>query len=175
MAETKLSEESIEALCTAPEPQTEHDWLHRLVGDWSFEAETIMGPDEPPMKSIGETTVRSLGGLWILCEGTSDAPDGTLVNSVITLGYDPQKARFVGSFIASCMTHLWIYDGVLDDTGKVLTLDTEGPSFSGDGSLAPYQDIIEVENDDHWTLKGRIPGEDGKWIVFMTAHYRRKA
>lgn len=134
-----------------------------------------MGPGEAPTRSTGQALVRSLGGLWILCEGSGDAPDGTPVNSIITLGYDPQKQRFVGSFIASCMTHLWRYDGALDETGTVLTLDTEGPSFSGDGSLSPYQDILEIENDDHWTLKSNAPGEDGAWFQFMTAHYRRKA
>jgi len=174
MSETQLTEKNLEDFCETPEPQREHDWLRRLVGDWSFEAETIMGPDEPPMKSIGEATIRPLGDLWILCEGAGDAPGGVPVNSVITLGYDPEKKRFVGSFVASCMTHFWLYDGALDEAGKVLTLDTEGPSFSGDGTLAPYQDVVEIVNDDHWTLTGRMPGEDGKWIAFMTAHYRRK-
>lgn len=174
MTETTTGEQAANDTCAMPTPQKEHDWLHRLIGDWNFEGECIMGPGEPPMKSIGETSVQSLGGLWILCDGSGDAPDGTPVNSLITLGYDPQKQRFVGSFVASCMTHLWIYDGSLDAAAKVLTLDTEGPSFSGDGSLVPYQDIIEIESDDHWTLKSRMPGEGGAWFEFMTAHYRRK-
>ena len=91
--------------------------------------------------------------------------------SVITLGYDPAKQRFVGTFIASMMTHLWPYEGSL--RGDVLTLDSEGPSFSGDGSMVKYQDIVEIKDDNHWILKSRMPGEDGKWLEFMTAHYRR--
>ena len=171
MTETKPAED----FGPKAEPQKEHEWLHKLIGEWSFEGECVMGPGEPPMKSTGATSVRSLGGIWILCEGTGDAPDGTPVNSIITLGYDPAKKRFVGSFIASCMTHLWIYDGALDGAGKVLTLDAEGPSFTGDSKMVHYQDIIEIENDDHWILKSRMPGEDGKWIQFMTGHYRRKS
>ena len=73
------------------------------------------------------------------------------------------------------MTNIWIYEGMLDAAGKVLTLDTEGPSFSDDGTLAPYQDLIEIESDDHWTLKSRVRGEDGQWFQFVTAHYRRKS
>lgn len=46
------------------EAQKEHEWLHKLVGEWSFEGECGMGPDQPPMKSTGSETVRSLGGLW---------------------------------------------------------------------------------------------------------------
>ena len=33
---------------------------------------------------------------------------------IMTLGYDPQKKRFVGTLIGSMMTHLWVYDGALD-------------------------------------------------------------
>lgn len=175
MSETMTPESAAEEACMTPEPQAEHLWLHRLIGDWQFEGECLMGPDQPPMKSTGQTSVRSLGGLWILCDGSGDAPGGTPMNSLITLGYDPQKKRFVGTFIASCMTHLWIYDGALDTSEKVLTLDTEGPSFSGDGSLVRYQDIVEIENDDYWKLKSRVPGKDGAWFEFMTAHYRRKS
>jgi hypothetical protein len=64
----------------------------------------------------------------------------------MTLGYDPQTQRFVGSFVASMMTHLWPYNGTLNAEGTVLTLDAEGPSFAGDGATAKYQDIIEFRS-----------------------------
>jgi hypothetical protein len=153
--------------------QKEHLWLQKLNGDWSFEGECLMGPDQPPAKSTGTQSVRSLGGLWSIGEGEGKMPDGNPMKSIITLGYDPDKQRFVGTFVASCMTHMWPYEGTLD--GNVLTLDSEGPSFSGDGTTAKYQDIVEIVDDDHWILRSRMPGEDGKWIEFMTAHYRRKA
>ena len=152
----------------------EHLWLQKLDGDWTFEAECFMGPDEPPHKSTGMQTVRSLGGLWSICEGDGEAPDGSKVRSIITLGYDPQKQRFVGTFIASMMTHMWVYEGTLDAAGKVLTLDTEGPGMSGDGKMVKYQDIIEFFSDDHRVLRSRMLGDDGNWREFMTAHYRRR-
>ena len=72
------------------------------------------------------------------------------------------------------MTHLWIYNGALDAAGKVLTLDTEGPDFSGGDGLVPYQDIIEFVDDNHRTLSSQLRGPDGKWNKFMTANYYRK-
>jgi hypothetical protein len=107
-------------------------------------------------------------------EGQGEGPDGTLVTSVITLGFDPQTRRFVGTFIASMMTHLWIYHGTLDAAGKVLTLDTQGPDFSGGPNPVQYQDIIEFVSDDHRLLRSQLMGPDGEWNQFMTAHYRRK-
>jgi hypothetical protein len=156
------------------EPQKEHQWLQQLVGDWKYESECIMGPDQPPMKSEGKESVRSLGGLWTLGELQSEMPDGSLGTMIMTLGYDPAKKRFVGTFVGSMMTHLWIYDGHLDASGKMLTLNAEGPSFAGDGKLAKYQDIIEVKSANERVLSSQVLGDDGKWTRFMTATYRRK-
>lgn len=47
-----------------PELQKEHEWLQRLVGEWTFEHECSMGPDQPPMKSTGMESVRSLGAIY---------------------------------------------------------------------------------------------------------------
>ena len=71
------------------------------------------------------------------------------------------------------MTHLWPYKGTLDADENVLTLDSEGPSFAGDGTMAKYQDIIEFLNDDLRTLSSQYLGPDGKWVPFMKAHYHR--
>ena len=157
------------------EPQKEHQWLTQLVGDWTYEGECVMGPDQPPMKSQGKESVRTLGGLWILCEGEGEMPGGGLAKMIITLGYDPAKQRFVGTFIGSMMANLWIYDGELDSSGKVLTLNAEGPNFSGDGKMAQYQDIIEIKSSNERTLSSQVLGEDGKWTRFMTATYTRKS
>ena len=157
-----------------PEPQKEHQWLQRLVGEWAVEGECSMGPDQPPMKNTGREIVRSLGGLWTIGEGSGESPDGGNCDSIMTLGFDPQTKRFVGTFVASMMTHLWPYNGTLDATEKILTLDSEGPSFADDGTMAKYQDIIEFLDDNHRTLSSQYLGPDGQWIPFMKAHYRRK-
>ncbi len=157
-----------------PQPQSEHQWLQRLVGEWTFEGECQMGPDQPPMKSTGQESVRSLEGLWTIGEGSGEMPDGGECRSIMTLGFDPQIKRFVGTFVASVMTHLWPYNGTLDAAGKVLTLDSEGPSCTGDGTMAKYQDIIEFLSEDHRTLSSQFLGPDGQWVPFMKAHYRRK-
>lgn len=156
-----------------PEPTHEHEWLLQLVGDWTFESECNMGPDQPPMKTTGKQTTRSLGSLWTLGEMENDSPDGQAMRSVFTLGFDPAKQRFVRTFVASCMTHLWPYDGQLDAGRKVLTLDSEGPSFADDGTMAKYQDIIEVSDKDHYLLLSQFQTPDGSWTNFMNAKYTR--
>jgi hypothetical protein len=155
------------------EPQQEHHWLQQLVGEWTYEHECAPGPDQPHTKLTGTETVRTLGGVWVLCEGQGEMPDDACTGlTLMSLGYDPARKRFVGSFIGSMMTFQWIYEGNL--IGKVLTLDCEGPSFAGDGTMAKYQDIIEIHSPDYRTLRSQTLGADGKWQPFMTAHYRRK-
>ncbi len=154
-------------------PQAEHAWLQRFVGEWTFEGECLMGPDQPPMKSSGTESMRSLGGLWVVGEGQGTTPDGSPATMIITLGFDPQKGRFVGTFVGSMMTNLWVYDGELDATGRILTLAADGPSFTDPGKTAKYRDVVEVVSDDHRLLKSSVLGDDGEWHEFMVAHYRR--
>ena len=158
---------------TKPEPQKEHRWLEQLLGEWTFEGEATMGPDAPPQKFQGIERVRSIGGLWFLSEGEGQIPGGSVATSLATLGYDPQKKRFVGTFLGSMMTNLWIYDGGLDAAEKVLTLDTEGPSMTGDGKTAQYKDSIEILSKDERTLTSRVQGDDGQWTQIMKMTYRR--
>lgn len=154
------------------EPQKEHQWLHKLVGEWMSEAQ--MGPDQVAEKCQGTETVRSLGGLWVVAEGQGEMPGGGAATMIMTIGYDPQRKRYVGTWVGSMMTHLWLYDGALDAQEKVLTLETEGPDFGTPGKLAKYRDVIEFVGDDHRTLTSHVLGEDGQWRRFMTANYRRK-
>lgn len=156
------------------EPRKEHHWLQKLVGEWTYESECTMGPDQPAMKSTGSESVRSLGDLWVLCEGTGEMPGGGTATMLMTLGYDPRTRRFVGTWIGSMMTHLWVYDGELDAAERTLTLYAEGPNMAAEGKLAKYKDVIEFKSDDHRTLISHMLGEGGQWHAFMTANYRRK-
>ena len=160
---------------SAPEvqPQKEHQWLQKLVGEWTYESQAMMGADQTAAVFHGTESVRSLGGIWTLGEGRGEMPGGATAITLMALGYDPQKKRFVGSFIGSMMTNLWVYDGELDEDEKVLTLNTEGPDFSTPNKTAKYKDIIEFKSDDHRVLSSQALGEDGQWHQFMTANYKR--
>ncbi|MGH8526826.1 MAG: DUF1579 family protein, partial [Gammaproteobacteria bacterium] len=40
------------------EPQKEHQWLQKLVGEWTFESDCGMGPGKPNEKFKGTESVR---------------------------------------------------------------------------------------------------------------------
>ena len=166
------SETSTESM-PMPQPQAEHEWLQQLVGEWTVDVEASMGPGTPTEKSTGTERVRPLGDVWIVGETEGGMPGGGTANMMVTLGYDPAKERFVGTWVGSMMTNMWVYEGTLDAARTTLTLETEGPSMAGDGSLSPYRDVIELKSNDHRVMTSHAPGPDGKWACFMTANYRR--
>ena len=156
------------------EAQKEHLWLQKFLGEWTYELDCPAEPGKPPSKHTGSESVRSLGGLWILAEGKGQMPDGTPSATLMTVGYDPQKKRFVGTWIGSMMCNLWVYDGEVDASAKVLSLSAEGPAFDGSGKTALYRDVIEFKSDDLRVLTSHVKGDDGTWTQFMAADYRRK-
>lgn len=157
------------------EVQKEHQWLQKFIGEWTYETEALMGPAQPPEKSTGTESVRSLGDLWIVAEGQGEMPGCGPATTMMTLGYNPQKKRYVGTWVGSMMTHLWPYDGELDAAETTLTLDSEGPGMADDGSMAQYRDVIEFKSDDHRVLTSHVLGDNGEWKQFMTANYQRQS
>ncbi len=152
----------------------QHRWYDDFVGEWEFTHTCDAGPENGGVnKSSGKLSARSLGGLWLQMECTGEMPDGSGGwTSIFSLGYSIPKKKFVGTFVASMMDHLWIYEGDLDVTGKVLTLNVEGPKFSGDG-MTMYQDIIEKRDPNFWILRSRMQQDDGRWVEFMLGEHRR--
>lgn len=155
------------------EPQKEHEWLRQLVGDWVFETAAPAEPGKPAETLTGSEVVRFMGDIWLVAEGQGEMPGGGEGQSLMTLGYDPQRQRFVGTWIGSMMHHLWVYEGELDDAGKVLTLESTGPDMEVPGRTRRYRDVIELEDADNRLLIGRMLDDDGQWQEIMRARYRR--
>lgn len=157
-----------------PEPTPEHQWLLQLVGDWDFVSECVMGPDQPPSQFNGTQATRALGSLWTLGEMESPGANDEPMRSIITLGFEPTRGKFVGSFVSSCMTYHWLYEGSLDADRRVLTLDAEGPSFAAEGQMAKYQDIVELIDQDTYLFSSQYQDSQGAWVKFMKGTYRRR-
>jgi hypothetical protein len=156
-----------------PEPEKPHQWLQQLAGEWDVEVSVTMMPGQPPQKFKGTESIRTVGEYWIVAQGKSTFMDQPM-ESMLTLGYDPQKKKFVGTWIDSMQTYLWNYEGTLDEAGKTLTLLTEGPFPGAPGKLSKFKEVIELKSKDHKTFSSSLQTDDGKWVTFVTADYRRK-
>lgn len=156
-----------------PKPTKAHEWLKQLVGDWEAESELSMGPGTEPLKAKSTEKCRMQSDFWMIAEGNSET-SGMNAKSVFTLGYNAQKQKYVGSWIDSLTDHLWSYEGTLDDAGKVLTLDTEGPNLMNPGKTCKFREVIVLKGPDEKTFTSSILGDDGKWFTFVKSTYKRK-
>ncbi len=157
-------------LATPPTP--DHGWLHRMLGEWRFETECVMGPGQEPQKASGTERVRALGAYWVVGESEGGMPGGGQARWIVTMGFDPGAQRFRGTFVGSMMPHMFVYDGKLEADGRTLTLDTEAPAMDRPG-MARFQDIVEMVGDDRRVLTSRVQGPDGSWTQIMSSHFQR--
>lgn len=155
-----------------PTPTPEHLWLKRLAGTWSFESACPASPGEEPARAEGVETIRMVGDVWLVAESTGTMPGGAPMTAIMTLGFDPARNAFVGTWIGSPMTHMFVYQGTLDDERSTLTLNTTGPDFNNPGASADYRDIIEWRSNTERRLRSEMKS-DGAWHEIMHATYRR--
>ncbi len=156
-----------------PKPVKEHAWLQKLVGDWESEMECQTEPGKPPMKAKSTEKARMLGGFWVVTEGSGEMM-GAPFSSVLTLGYDPEKKKYVGTWVDSMGGYMWKYVGTMNEAGTTLTLETEGPCPMQGGKICKFKESLEFKDNDHRVFTSRIQGDDGEWKVMMTATSTRK-
>jgi heme-degrading monooxygenase HmoA len=155
-----------------PTPQPEdqlaqHAWLHQLVGEWEATSEAAAEPGGEPTTWTFRESTHSLGGLWIVTEGSAEY-EGQPFRSRMTLGYDPNRGEFVGTWVDTIQTTMWTYVGQLDAEQHVLTLEAEGPAFDDPQQTTRYRDQIELVGPGHKRMISSAQAPDGSWTVFMT-------
>lgn len=155
------------------EPAKEYRLLKQMVGEWESEFEAIAGPGQPAEKSKGTETVRAIGQFWVVAENKASAM-GVSFTGVLTVGYEAEKKKYVGTWIDSMNSRMVTYDGTLDDSGNVLTLHTEQANPMAGGKLSKFKDVLEIKSKDHKVLTSSVQGDDGKWVTYLTVNYRRK-
>ena len=95
------------------------------------------------------------------------------MTAVQMIGYDSEKKKYVGTWVDSMMNHMWRYEGSVDDSGKTLTLEAEGPNFMAAGKTTKFRDAYEFKSKDHIVATSSMLTDDGKWVTFMTGQVRR--
>ncbi|MBK9385973.1 MAG: DUF1579 domain-containing protein [Planctomycetes bacterium] len=173
LALSALGASSLQDAPSGPTGTPEHKWLRQLVGEWEVASECWTGPSTPPMKFESVEKARAIGELWVLAESNGKVA-GIPFTSLLTLGYDPAKKCYVGSWVDTMQTHHWVFRGALDEAQKLLTLETEGPYFEDTTKTVPFRNSFELVSPDHKIFRSSVKQPDGTWLNFLTAHYRRK-
>lgn len=155
-----------------PKPVKEHEWLQKMfVGEWAGTGECMMEPGKT-IKCEGTESCKAVGGHWIqsTMKGKFAGMDMT---GVMQVGYDPKTKKFIGTWIDSMGGHMYQYTGSVDATGKVLTLESEGP-MPGTDKMVKMKDVTEFKSDTEKTMTSFILMED-KWVQCMTMTSKKTA
>lgn len=155
-----------------PTPQKEHELLQRFVGEWDF-VTTVYIPGQPPMSAPGTETVRTVGEFWIIGESTGEMM-GMPMTNVITIGYDTQRGRYVGTSVDSMSTHITQYEGGVNDVGDRFTLRWQSPCPFQDGAMVNFRGVTQFDGDDRRTFTAESQNEAGEWMRIVEVTFRRK-
>jgi hypothetical protein len=155
------SNRSLRAAEQNGQQRKEEAWLERFVGEWEAESSGTKVSEAARMM-----------GPWMIDEIKIDIKNGPM-HGMLTLGYEPQRKKYVGTWIDSKTRFLWVYEGTVDPSGKVLTLETEGPNPMVPGKLFKARDVHSFTDQDHRTLTSSMLGEDGKWHTFQNLKCQR--
>lgn len=155
-----------------PEPVKEHKWLEQLTGEWESETECFM-PGAEGVKGKLTESAKMMGGFWLITNGTGEVMKMKMT-TLLTLGYDAEKKKYVGTWVDSMTSTLWNYEGTVDESGKKLTLETEGPCPLKGGKTGKFREVVEILDKDHKVFTSSMQGDDGKWVLGMKMTSTRK-
>ena len=156
-----------------PKPTKEHQWLKQFQGEWETHAQMIAHGETPAMECESSMKFHSLGDFWVTLETTGQM-GGVKVHSIQTLGYDPEKKKYIGTWVDSATPYMFHYEGYVEKSGKRLVLEAEGPSYIEPGKRAKYRDSYEFKTPDLIVGTSAIMDDDGNWVTFVTSETIRK-
>lgn len=108
-----------------PRPGKEHAFLAERVGDWKLDM-SFREPGGPWMKMSGTEKVEmTLGGFWQKATLNATMEMGPMkipFTGIGTLGYDPTKKKYVGTWLDSMSPWLATMEGDYDPKTKTLSM-----------------------------------------------------
>lgn len=151
---------------TPPTPGPEHEKLKQLVGTWDVSA--VSGDN-----SFRGTMVWKLdmGGLWLAGSFEGEFAGQKFSGRGFDT-YDPNKKKYVSVWIDSMSTSPAVFEGNYDPSGKVLTMEGEGPGE--DGKPTKFRIVIERKDDNHFVETMHVKSSDGMWQPIFQLGYRRR-
>lgn len=153
-----------------PKPTKEHEQLRSRVGTWEATMKMMGMPGAGPGDSKGTSVMRMVGDFWVVEDFT-----GTVMGEPFSghgvCGYDPNKKKWVSTWVDSMTDHLTVMEGTAEGPNKV-TYVYEGPSDSGAG-MVKHRLTSDCKDNDHVSLSFFETGADGKEKQTMQIDYAR--
>ena len=155
-----------------PKPTTEHGRMARAEGVWDASVEVSIGPPgtPPQLSKAVETNRLCCGGLWLVSEFKSNPGSAPFEGHGIT-GYEPEKKKYVSTWIDSDLTSPMVSEGAYDAAGMTLTLRG---SMSSKGKTLQWRSVEAWKNDDTRQFTMFMRGPNGKETPSLNVTYTRR-
>lgn len=147
-------------------------FLQRLTGEFTYDSEAMIAPDEPWAQGTGEQSGRILGQ-WLVIDGRDTTSAQHPMTNMLRIGYDAHERRIVASWIDSVQTMRWSYTGTLSGDGTELTLEADGPNPAEPGKTLRYRHVITATDGDSHRGASAVR-KDREWIEFARYSYTRE-
>jgi hypothetical protein len=155
-----------------PQPGPEHKVLDPLVGTWHAKVKFYMDPTKPPQESEGMMTREWIMEGRFVQEKYEGKAFGSNFKGMGLSGYDPQKKKYVGTWVDTLSCSIMISYGDYDAKTKTLT------SYSDD--IDPYtglktkgRDVFRFVDTDNQVMEMYRTPEKGKEMKVLEIHYAR--
>ncbi len=154
-------------------PGANHKYLEYFTGEWDVVSKMWMKPGDKPMESKGTQTGKMiLGGRYLMSKMKGMTMGMEFLGINIT-GYDIYNKKFVGMWIDSMGTGMYLADGKLDATGKIRT-DTGLWDDYMAGKKSKVKMVTTIINKDKYLFEMFMGLPDGKEFKSMEMFYTRK-
>ncbi len=151
-------------------PQDEHKLLQRFDGQWQFTKKSVPADGRSDQVGSGEVSAKMLGDFFVLSQWKGEIY-GAKFQAAQTLGFDPRKQRYVGTWADSIMSHQWQLEGRADKSESTLVINSKGPG--ADGKPTEYREWYRFRSADEIHVRSEMK-KDEKWVEFMTTELKRK-
>jgi len=169
-----LATTSTRAQNSLPQATAEHKGLTYEIGTWDAETKMWMAPGTQPMVGKAVETNKMLGSMWMVSEFKGEAM-GMAFTGHGQFGYDPQKKKYVGTWIDTFSPHLSVMEGTMDEKTKTLTMMSQGfdPML---GKEVTSKMVSTMIDHDHKKFQIFMPveGKEGEWWKKMEIEYTRR-
>ena len=153
-------------------PGAEHKVLEQLTGTWDCKVKLWLDPSKDPMVSDGKVTRKLIMNGLFLEEHVDGKFGGEDFKGLGLLGYDPNKKKYVGSWVDSMGPGMMIMEGTYEEKTKTMT--TFSDEVDPKGKKSKFRSVLKMESADHHIHEMFSTPEGGKETKMMEIHYMKE-
>lgn len=154
-----------------PSASPEHAVLKHEEGTWDATVKVwANGPDAEPITSKATETNRMIGEMWLISEFKGTFGDQAFTGHGM-FGYDPEKKKYVASWIDSMLPSIAMLEGEYDESKKTMTYLMDGKGMDGKPQKSK---LVTVQPDKNTRTMTMLSEVEGEFVKTMEIAYTRK-